>query len=186
MKKGYNIFNEMYHSNELASKPCVFLSHKSEDKEYVKAIGEYIKNAGINIYLDVNDVELQKAAKAYDSKKITECIERGISLSSHMLCIVSDNTVKSWWVPYELGYGKKSQLPLATLKSKGKENIPDYLKVEKVIESKDGINDWLISILRSTQVLFSESTMYKSINSNDARIEKTSAYQTHSLDKYLK
>jgi hypothetical protein len=187
MNKGKNIFNESFtsFSKSANSTPCVFLSHKSEDKTFVKTIGEYLTNSGLNIYLDENDVALQQATKSYDSKKITECIEKGISISTHMLCIVSDSTVKSWWVPYELGYGKKSKLKLTTLKRKGTEIIPDYLKVEEIIESKMEINQWIIGIHKDAGTVLNESAFYEAKYSLDAKLEK-SASSNHPLNSYLK
>ena len=71
MSKGKNIYEEVYSSfgaaNESAKlanfsgsadNPCIFLSHQNDDKPAVKAIGEYIRDAGINIYLDADDAEL--------------------------------------------------------------------------------------------------------------------------------
>src|SRR5689334_5444083 len=54
--------------------PCIFLSHIRGDKQRVKEFGEYIQNAGLNIYLDVEDKELQAAVDAFDDEKITHFI----------------------------------------------------------------------------------------------------------------
>lgn len=35
------------------------------------------------------------------TKKIVESTQKGISCSDALLCIVSDKTKLSWWVPYE-------------------------------------------------------------------------------------
>jgi len=83
--------------HDSASKPCIFLSHISVDKTAAIAIGDYITKRGdIDIYLDINDRELQEAARAGNAEGITRFIEQGLSNSSHIMCLVSANTAKSW------------------------------------------------------------------------------------------
>ena len=64
MSKGINVYEEARRyfgrANESVmlenfsgdEDPCIFLSHRRCDKAAVKKIGDYIQNAGINIYLD--------------------------------------------------------------------------------------------------------------------------------------
>src|ERR1700722_4948794 len=127
--------------------PCIFLSHISVDKPAVQAIATYITSRGdIDIYLDAMDDDLQEAANSGNAAAITEFIERGLSNSSHIMCLVSASTVKSWWVPYELGFGKKSGKPLATLKLKGDVPLPAYLEVSEIIRGTKGLNAYLTAI----------------------------------------
>lgn len=184
MARGTNIFNNSqrnsynYSSFQNRSNPVVFLSHKSEDKDYVEQIGEYIMSAGIDIYLDKYDPALQRADSVGDDKKVTECIQEGISRSTHILCIISEKTKNSWWVPYEIGYGKKSDKELASLIRKDVTNIPSYLSIEKTITNIDGINDYIKEILRnSSSVQNYSSNLYNNL--------ETASYY-HKLSKYLK
>ena len=93
MSIGRNIFesiNNPYSSSSREyynslKKPVVFLSHKSEDKNYVEKIGKYIMSAGIDIYLDKYDPNLQCATYEGDAKKVTECIQNGIDNSDYIL-----------------------------------------------------------------------------------------------------
>jgi hypothetical protein len=125
-------------AHDFANKPCIFLSHISVDKTSVAEIAKYITARGdIDIYLDINDDDLQKAADESDAAAITDFIERGLSTSTHIMCLVSANTVRSWWVPYELGFGKKSGKPLATLKLKDAVNLPAYLEISEIIRGTD-------------------------------------------------
>lgn len=87
---------------------CVFISHKKEDEESAKGIGDYLmQQVGVDIYLDLHDIELKEAVSLENDRKIVESIKRGIGTSSHLLCLVSDKTRLSWWVPYEVGVGKE-------------------------------------------------------------------------------
>ena len=123
--------------------PCIFLSHKNEDKDAVKAIGEYIKNAGINIYLDAEDADLQKAVRDRDDVKITAFIERGIQYSSDVMVLVSDKTQGSWCVPYEFGFGKNGGKYLASMRLKAVANPPSYLKIVRRLENITDLNTYL-------------------------------------------
>lgn len=115
---------------------CVFISHKKEDEASAKAIGDYLmQQVGVDIYLDLYDIELKEAVSLDNDKKIVESIKKGIGTSSHLLCLVSDKTRLSWWVPYEVGVAGEQGKKIATLKLKGVEDIPSFLKTEKILKS---------------------------------------------------
>lgn len=185
MGRGINIAESVQRSygfSASASKPVVFLSHKSEDKDFVEAIGNYFMNAGIDIYLDKNDFKLQQAVNTNDPKRVTECIQEGISKSDYILCIASAKTVQSWWVPYEIGYGKKANKGIASLIKKDVTYIPDYLKIEETIDGIPSLNNFIKRITLQRRMVLSEKYDFES-TSNDY-INKSS--MSHSLAKYLK
>ncbi|WP_066174379.1 toll/interleukin-1 receptor domain-containing protein [Bacillus marinisedimentorum] len=127
-------------------RPCIFLSHINIDKEAAIAIGDFITDRGIDIYLDVYDECLWEAAGEGDAGRITECIEQGLSRCTHMMCIVSEDTKNSWWVPYEVGYGKKSSQEISTLYLKDVSGIPAYLRVTRQIKSLSDLAGYLEEI----------------------------------------
>ena len=115
---------------------CVFISHKKEDETAAKSVGDYLmKQVGVDIYLDLYDVELKEAVSVENDKKIVASIKRGIETSTHLLCLVSDRTKLSWWVPYEIGVAGEHGKKIATLKLKGIEDIPSFLKTEPVLNT---------------------------------------------------
>ena len=117
-----------------SKKNCVFISHKKEDLEAAKAIGEFLLNQiNVDIYLDIYDITLQEAVSLEKKQKIVESIRTGLSMSTHLLCLVSDKTHLSWWVPYEIGIASNQEKRIASLKLKGTEDIPSFLKTEKVL-----------------------------------------------------
>jgi hypothetical protein len=130
-----------------AGNPCIFLSHISVDKSSATAIGEYIKKQGdIDIYLDLNDEDLQNAVTRDDPTGVTRFIEQGLSSSTHIMCLVSAATVGSWWVPYELGFAKNAGKHLSTLKLKGEITLPAYLKISEIIPGTKTLNDFLTRV----------------------------------------
>lgn len=62
-----------------------------------------MEKLNMDIYLDVFDIELQEAVSVHNDEKIVQSIQEGIDISDILLCIVSDKTRLSWWVPYEVG-----------------------------------------------------------------------------------
>ncbi|EPB8220926.1 toll/interleukin-1 receptor domain-containing protein (plasmid) [Clostridium perfringens] len=187
MSKGINLAENTSNIRTFSNnnKPVVFLSHKSEDKEFVEKIGEYIMNAGIDIYLDKYDFNLQKATRENDYKKITECIQDGVSKCTHLLCIISNKTKKSWWVPYEIGYGKKAEKKIATLCKSDINSIeiPDYLKIESVIEKIEELNSFIKNITVNNNISLNEKYYYFNENNN---IIQSVSENKHFLDNYLK
>ncbi|NOU91156.1 hypothetical protein GC102_36325 [Paenibacillus sp. LMG 31460] len=140
-------------------------------------IGEYIQNAGIDIYMDIYDHKLQQAVSAGNPIAITKSIEKGLSFATHVMCIVSEETVKSWWVPYEIGFGKRADKQLSTLTLMNTVTIPSYLEITRIIRGTKSLNEYLTEVAKkSTQVLES-TTSFVTKNA----YSKTS----HPLDTYL-
>jgi TIR domain len=178
------IFKSALYSFESASvgKPCIFLSHTRLDKNDVINIGNYIMEAGFNIYLDIYDSDLQRAADSMDHDAITECLERGIANSTHMLCFLSEKTKRSWWVPYEIGYGKSREKHIATLllKDFDLDDIPSFLYISEVLEGIKSLNDYIEKINLESQTLLEK---YSSADTSPNIIAHT---ESHPLDNYLK
>lgn len=149
------------------TRKCVFISHKSDDKEAAKQIANYLMINDIDVYLDIHDKGLQKATEEKDSKKIVEHIQKAIKYSTHILVLVSDRTKESWWVPYEVGYAKKSGNSIASLLLKGyTDGFPDYLKIERIIKSAYDFSIYAKEIKSRYYSLF-ESKVTDSSNLNN-------------------
>ncbi|MDK2743740.1 MAG: toll/interleukin-1 receptor domain-containing protein [Nitrospira sp. BO4] len=162
----------------LLRKPCIFLSHISVDKKAATAIGDYITRHGdIDIYLDINDQKLQEAIRRGDPTGITQFIEQGLAYSTHIMCLVSADTVSSWWVPYELGFGKSSGKYLSTLKFKGDVDLPAYLQISEVLWGTKSLNQYLKDVGRG----FQKATEIEHLT--ESLITHTT--QRHPLDEYL-
>jgi hypothetical protein len=65
-----------------------------------------------------------------------------------MLCVVSKNTVKSFWAPFEVGYGY-GKIPLAVLTLKGipDESLPNYMRTTNVIRGTMSLNEFIGKLL---------------------------------------
>jgi hypothetical protein len=164
--------------HDSANKPCIFLSHISVDKTAAVEIGNYITKRGdIDIYLDINDPNLQGAANNNDASGITRFIERGLTNSTHIMCLISADTARSWWVPYELGFAKKAGRHLSTLKLKGDMSLPAYLEITEIILGTKSLNDYLTRVRRGLGKTADARTLTETLASHSTL--------SHPLDPYL-
>ena len=149
------------------NKKCVFISHKSEDKNAAKYVGDLLINAGLDIYLDLNDEGLQQATREQNASKIVSHIEKALTTSTNILVLVTEKTKESWWVPYEIGYAKKGKKDIASLLLKNVDDFPDYLEIEKKLK---GLED----LKKYSQELVAFTSLYEnaSLNIIDQQLER--------------
>lgn len=113
---------------------CVFISYQKKDREAALKVSDYLENSGISIYIDVYDKDLKLESQDKNPKIVTDAICKGINNSSHMLVVVSANTVMSTWVPFEIGYGyDKTDLGILCLKGIPVGGLPEYARTAKII-----------------------------------------------------
>lgn len=127
---------------------CVFISHQREDSEVCEPIADYLIKAGLDVYFDRYDQTLSELVQQGNPDKVTERIQQGIDLSTHMLCVVSVQTASSYWVPFEVGYGSgKLRLGVLTLKGIADDSLPDYMKTTQVIRGTHSLNEFIAELL---------------------------------------
>ncbi|BAU55419.1 toll/interleukin-1 receptor domain-containing protein [Mucilaginibacter gotjawali] len=121
---------------------CVFISHQQKDKEPANKIADYLMAAGIDVYFDAYDNDLKIHYQSNNARAVTDAIRKGINNSSHMLVLVSPNTLHSTWVPFEIGYGfDKTDLYVLCLKGIQKGGLPEYVKTAKIIRDIYDLNN---------------------------------------------
>lgn len=138
MRQGKNVAEEirndqciryLYQQTSKSSGPCFFISHKNEDADAALEIGNHIMNDfGYNIYLDLFDESLQVADQKNDVESIVKSIHKGLEYSTHLLCIITEKSKKSWWIPYEIGFAQANGKKTASLKIKTLEYLPSFLR----------------------------------------------------------
>lgn len=122
----------------------VFISHQKKDRDEAREIANYLKKVSIKVYFDEYDRELQIATENDNPKAVVNAIKRGINNSTHMLCLISKNTLYSKWVPFEVGYGyEKTYLSTITLKGISNSELPDYIKVAPIIRDIYDLNKFI-------------------------------------------
>lgn len=103
-----------------------------------------------------------------DAKAVTNSIRKGINNSSHMLVLVSPNTLYSTWVPFEIGYGyDKTDLYTLCLKGIPKGGLPEYLRAGKIIRDIWDINSFISNVSNQNQEYLFESKKMFSYEKSD-------------------
>ena len=132
---------------------CVFISHRSADKALAEELGDYINGAGLDVYLDKFDAELQQETQRKHAASVVWHIQKAISVSTHVLVLLSEATRESWWVPYEIGYAKRCGRKIASLndivpvvhRNYGAHGsfsqhieLPEYILTEEMLNGRKG------------------------------------------------
>lgn len=132
--------------------PDVFVSHKSEDEDIAKEVARTIAQCGLTAYLDVWDPNVDG-----DGPELVDYISSVIGCCKSLIAVVSHNTVRSWWVPLEIGIAITKDLPLGTfLGSYHTRDFPSYLWKWPVLKDMDALENWCIERKKhpSGQVLY--------------------------------
>jgi hypothetical protein len=170
--KSYRVFSD---SRKSTGVECIFLSHQQNDKVVCRRIADYLMNANIDVYFDEDDEDLKFYRQSSRPQGVVDSIKKGINNSSHMLVVVSPNTVSSRWVPWEVGYGyDNTDLGVLTLKGIKDEDLPDYLKTTSIIRGTKSLNSYLSKITGKGQSLMESIALIKN-----------SSERNHPLDNYL-
>lgn len=137
---------------------CIFISHQQKDKGAAKKVADYLIHAGIDVYFDAYDSDLKINHQSNNAKAVTDSIRKGINNSSHMLVLISPNTLYSTWVPFEIGYGyDKTDLYVLCLKGIQKGGLPEYARTAKRIRDIWDINNFISNVSNKKEELLFES-----------------------------
>lgn len=79
----------------------IFLSHSSNDKEFVAGIKLFLQDFGFTVYVDWNDPELDPNNVTPETADI---LRERMSHCKSLIYAYSDNAKNSRWMPWELGY----------------------------------------------------------------------------------
>lgn len=170
--KNVRIFSE---SRKSEGVECVFLSHQKSDKDICRKIANYLMAANIDVYFDEDDEDLKIYRQASRPQGVVDSIRKGIINSSHMLVVISPNTIYSKWVPWEVGYGyDRTDLGVLTLKGIKDEDLPDYLKTTLIIRGTKSLNTYLAKITGRMQSMMETRDSIKKYTTSN-----------HPLDQYL-
>jgi hypothetical protein len=86
----------------------VFLSHSSDDKEFVTVLNASLYSVGIETFFDLKDILV--------GQSIPDAIYEGITESTHLIYVISEKSVNSEWVREELSIAKMKEKSGAGIK----------------------------------------------------------------------
>ncbi len=137
-------------------KPDVFVSHKNEDRDIAEKVAKTIANCGLKAYLDIWDPNVDG-----DGPELVDYIQSVIECCDSLIAVVSHNTVRSWWVPLEIGIAITEDLYLGTFLTSTytKSFVPSYLSKWPVLENTDDLESWC----RKRKTKATTQTFYESL-----------------------
>lgn len=160
--------------------PCIFISYQRKDEEYASDIADYIISKQLDVYFDLEDNDLKQINQTANPLAVTNSIKKGLNESDYMLVIVSPDTYRSLWVPFEVGYAyDKKGDKMKILRHKGilKGSMPAYLKVKELLNGTASLNRFLRSVRQ-------ENLLYEKLEKG-GKVKTFSASASNPLNKYL-
>lgn len=144
---------------------CVFISYQKKDRDSAIKVAEYLQGAGIDVYIDIYDTELRIQHQNNNPKEVTKAICNGINNSSHMLALISPETMYSTWVPFEIGYGyDKTDLGVLCLKGIPIGKLPEYVRTAKIVRDIYDLNNLIERLSGKKKELLLETKMMSDYN----------------------
>ena len=159
----YNVerrINEL-HNKLSVKKPDVFVSHKSDDTDTAEKVAKTIAKCGLTAYLDSWDPNVDG-----DGPELVDYIQSVIGCCNSLIAVVSHSTVRSWWVPLEIGIAITKDLHLGTFlvlsSHYTKRNFPSYLWKWPVLGSMNDLKNWCKE-RKERRNINSAQTLYESL-----------------------
>lgn len=134
--------NESYSRDK--TKPMVFLSHKHDELVILHDVIAFLKNEGVDIYVDWMDEEMP----AYTNAETAVKLKNRIKVSNKFILIATQNAINSKWCNWELGLGDaakyKEHIALFPVnKTDQSFSGAEYLKIYPYIDYENGNNVYL-------------------------------------------
>jgi hypothetical protein len=98
-QKSIVIKNHMYEARASSQAFDVFLSHSSKDAESLPPVINFLSQYNVNVYVDKDDKELPRKTSPETGEKLKSRIYE----CRKFIVLVSENSKKSNWIPWELG-----------------------------------------------------------------------------------
>ncbi len=156
---------------------CVFISYQRADKVAAKRIADFLLGLGIDVYFDEYDKSLKFQYQETNPKLLTQAILEGINNSSHMLVVISPNTLDSKWVPFEIGYGyDKTDVRALCLKGIKIGSLPAYIRTIQVVRDIDDLNNVAAFLSGKGKQMLLESRMMSDPNESNVLATVMDAY----------
>lgn len=95
-----SINENLYKSSHITTQgKTVFLSHSTQDHDYVVGVIQLLEKHGATTYVDDGDERLPKTP----NQETANVLKQSIASCPRFIVIVSPNSFQSRWIPWELG-----------------------------------------------------------------------------------
>jgi hypothetical protein len=122
----------------------VFISHQQADSLRAKQIAHYLQTVhGITSYLDVVDPKIG----TQQGPELAEHVRKEMDACDSLLAVVSAETAKSQWVPWEIGIATEKDFPLATYADTPLP-LPEFLQKWPYIKSQGDLDKYARAVIK--------------------------------------
>lgn len=121
----------------------------NKQEDYATALSVYnafLKN-NINAYLDLLDNSITG-----DGKELTEHIKKRLNECTDIIVVMSEETKKSWWVPFEIGMSAQVDMPTASF-LKSNVALPSYLSYWPRLKTTSDIDTYVTVRQKTEQII---------------------------------
>lgn len=149
----------------------VFISHKKEDEVTALEVQNTLISAGVDAYLDVLDNII-----ADDGEKLTKHIREKLRECTDVIVVLSGNTKKSWWVPFEIGMATEKDMPIANYLI-SYEVLPEYLEFWPRLKNRQDVLKYIdVRNKVAKQVLLEKALNHGYFYENASRVSETEQF----------
>ncbi len=136
-----------FSSESKTAKKNIFLSHKHDEKEILDGAISFLKNEGVDVYVDWMDEEMPKSTSGITASLIKEKIKE----NDKFILLATDGAINSKWCNWELGLGDAAKyienIALLPVRRDGSDfSGSEYLDIYPYIEYEDGSNQYINGI----------------------------------------
>lgn len=145
----YEVLAESHKLKARISHKRAFLSHSHLDQELAMGLKRKLASTGITLYIDWLDLTMPARTNVETARKIQEAI----SSCDYFLYLVTANSSKSIWCPWELGYAdgikRMSRNQIYVVPTIGDDNLErgkEYLGLYRVMDmyrKEDGVDKFV-------------------------------------------
>lgn len=118
----------------------MFVSYQHSDQDTALELAKDLDRRGRRVFIDVHDDTLVPGQKDLDDALVTAILK-----SDTMIVVVSDETQKSWWVPWEIGVSTPFHRPKALYKPRAFRALPTYLEKLRRLQDSAEANSWVVA-----------------------------------------
>ncbi len=151
----------------------VFVSHQQDDKVSAAAVAARLNlHQEVKVYIDVLDPHLTDDGNdlgGYFRARLSEC--------SHLMAVVSENTKRSWWVPFEIGIATERDAPISTYAIDAVE-LPDYLRKWPYLRTLQEIDDY-VRVAKATGIAIGTNVLVEDLRKSVSSVRRSYATRFH-------
>ena len=137
------------------TKPMIFLSHKHDEYDILQGVIAFLKEEGVDIYVDWMDKEMPDYTNAETAIRLKERIKT----SNKFIFVATQNAINSKWCNWELGLGDATKyiehIALLPIKKSFQAffNGSEYLKIYPYIKYEHGNSKYTNGHIYSKRIL---------------------------------